>query len=326
MAFERERHEPIEKLCVGDASRLEELRVHARRGEAGDRVDLVDDDLAVGAHEEVDAGHPLALGGHERVDGESAHVCVRLRGDASRDDEIHPALVVLRRIVVPVRVRDDLADDGRDRVAVAQNSTLDLDAVDALLDQDLVVVPARELDGGTELLVTADLGDADRRAETGGLHEHRVVEVVCGLVSFAERDVACDGNPAVAENRLEEILVHAQRRRGDTRADVGHASELEEALHRAVLSERAVQDRQHDVDLAERGRRRRVRDHRKSLDARLGKAAAAGRELPATALVDLDDDGVVALGIERGHDRPGRRKRDLVFARTAAREHSHANA
>ena len=69
-----------------------------------------------------------------------------------------------------------------------------------------------------------------------------------------------------------------------------------------------------------------MRDYRESLDARLGKLAATGRELPATVFVDLDDDGVEALGIERGHHRPGRRNRNLVLARTAAGEHSHANA
>ena len=178
-------------------------------------------------------------------------------------------------------MRDDLADDGRDRVAVAEHAALDLDAVDALLDQDLVVVPARELDGGAELVVAAHLRDADRGAETRRLHEHGVVEVVCGLVSFAKRDVARDGDPAVAENRLEEVLVHAQRRRGDARADVGHAGELEEALHRAVLAERAVQDRQHDVDLAERRRGRRVRDDRKGLDARY-RASSLGDPLASS--------------------------------------------
>ena len=77
---------------------------------------------------------------------------------------------------------------------------------------------------------------------------------MCGVVSFPKRHVARDADPAVTENRLEEVLVHTQRRRGDTRADVGHSGELEETLHRAVLPERAVKDRQHDVDLPERGR------------------------------------------------------------------------
>ena len=47
---------------VRDARRFEELRVHARRGEAGHRVELVQHDLAVArAHEEVDAGETFAL-------------------------------------------------------------------------------------------------------------------------------------------------------------------------------------------------------------------------------------------------------------------------
>ena len=104
------------------------------------------------AHEEVDPGHSLALGGDERVDGELAASVLRPLGDARRNDELHAAVVVLRRVVVPVGVRDDLADDRRDRVAVTENAALDLDPVDALLDQHLVVVSARELDCGFQLV------------------------------------------------------------------------------------------------------------------------------------------------------------------------------
>ena len=48
-------------------------------------------------------------------------------------------------------------------------------------------------------------------------------------------------------------------------ADVGHAGELEQALDGPVLAERPVQDRQHDVDRAERLRRARVGEHRQRL-------------------------------------------------------------
>ena len=44
-------------------------------------------------------------------------------------------------------------------------------------------------------------------------------------------------------------------------ADVGDAGELEQPLHGAVLAERAVQHREHDVDGAERLCRLRVREH-----------------------------------------------------------------
>ena len=221
---------------------------------------------------------------------------------------------------------DDLPDDRRDRVAVAENPALDLDAVDAFLDQHLVVVATRQLDRSDELLVTAHLRDADGRAEACGLHEHGVREVVCGLVAVAQRDVACDRDSPVAEDRLEEVLVHAERRRSDTSADVRHACEFEQPLHRSVLAERAVQDREHDVDLAEGCCGGRLRDDGERLDAGSGKRVVAARELPAARLVDLDDDGLVPLGIERGDHRARRRERDLVLARTTAREHGHANA
>ena len=57
-----------------------------------------------------------------------------------------------------------------------------------------------------------------------------------------------------------------------------------------------------------------------------GELVTARCELPAPALVDLDHDGLVALGIERGDDRARRRDRDVVLARAAAGENRHANA
>ena len=252
----------VEQLGVGDARRLEELRVDARRREAGDRVDLVDHDLAVGADEEVDAGHPLAFRGDERLDGEVAYSLVDFRRDPRRDHELHPALVVLRRVVVPLGVRHDLADDRRDRVAVPEHATLDLSSDDELLDQDLVVVPACKRDGGLELILVVRLRDSNRRSEAGGLHEDGVRERVLRRVAVSKRHVLRNRDPSVAKHRLEEILVHAQRRGSNAGADVGHACELEQPLHRAVLAERAVEDRQHDVDLAEHHGWRGVGDDR----------------------------------------------------------------
>ena len=172
-------------------------------------------------------------------------------------------------------MRDDLAHDGGDRVAVSEDAALDLDAVDALLDQHLLVVPARELDCRTELVGAPHLRDPHRRAEAGGLHEYGVVEIVRGYVAVPKRHVARDRDPAVAEHRLEEVLVHAQSRRGDAGADVRHSRQLEEPLHGAVLPERPVQDGQDDVDLAECCCRRGVGDDGKRLDARLWQLAAS---------------------------------------------------
>ena len=110
-----------------------------------------------GADEEVDARHALALASRRTTSTASSRTRSSASArDARGDDELHPALVVLRRVVVPVaRQRDDLADDRGDRVAVAEHAALDLDAVDALLDQHLVVVAARQLDGGARARVAS---------------------------------------------------------------------------------------------------------------------------------------------------------------------------
>ncbi len=115
VALERQLDQPVEQLRVADAGGLEEARVHARRREARDRVQLVDDHLAVLADEEVDARHPLALGRDEGVDRELLHAARRLVGNPRRHDDVGAALVVLGGVVVPLRVRDDLADDGGER-------------------------------------------------------------------------------------------------------------------------------------------------------------------------------------------------------------------
>ena len=47
------------------------------------------------------------------------------------------------------------------------------------------------------------------------------------------------------------MLVHPGGRSEHTRADVAHTGHLEQSLHGAVLTPGAVQQREHDVDLAE---------------------------------------------------------------------------
>ena len=126
----------------------------------------------------------------------------------------------------------------------------------------------REGDRALELDFAVHLRDADRGAEPCRLDEHRVREGVLGPVSVAQRDVAGDGDSAIPEHRLEQVLVHAQRGRRDACADVGDACQLEEPLHGSVLPVRAVEDGEDDVDATEDLRRRRGRDDRERLDIR----------------------------------------------------------
>jgi hypothetical protein len=304
---------------------LEEL-ADARRREARDRVQLVQEHLAVLADEEVDPRHPLALARDERAHREFLHALDRLRLEARRHDELHAALVVLGREVVPIGpaepVRDDLSRKRGDWPVVAEHAAFDLDPVDELLDEHLVVVLEGELDGGCELLVGVGLGDADRGSEPGRFDEDRIPERVLGALPRAKGDVASDRDASVAHHRLEHVLVHGERRAEDACTDVRHSRELEKALHRSVLPEGPVQDREDDVDVPEGRRHLRCR-HRQ----RLGDGAVvAAAELPATVAPDLDRDRVVALGVEGVQDRAGRGHRDLVLGGAAAHEDGDADA
>ena len=220
----------------------------------------------------------------------------------------------------------------RRRHAVAEDAALDLHPRDELLDEHLLVVTARELDGRRELRLVVHLRDADGRAEARRLHEDGVAERVVDLVAEPDRDVPRDGDAAVPHHLLEEVLVHRECGGRDAGADVGHARELEQPLHRAVLAERPVEDRQ------ARRRRRRARQER----CRPSGSAASPRafpgswtpgvsrgalsELPAAVAPDRHGHRLVALRVERLEHRARRRERDVVLARPAAGEDRDADA
>ena len=108
----------------------------------------------------------------------------------------------------------------------------------------------------------------------------------------------------------------------------GDSGELEEALDGPVLAERAVEDRQHDVDLADRARRRRVREDGKRLDGfrrhpggacprRRASSVRRGRSRSSSS---RSAPGSSAAATERAG------RGDLVLARAPAREDRHAQA
>ena len=111
-----------------------------------------------------------------------------------------------------------------------------------------------------------------------------------------------------------------------TYGDVRH---LEHALEAAVLAERPVQDRQHDLDVAERrrdlpgqGRQRRPgRSRRPTALPAEARWDVAGAERPAAVAGDLDRRDLVALRVEGVDHRLRGRDGDLVLRRAAAHEH-----
>ena len=138
--------------------------------------------------------------------------------------------------------------------------------------------------------------------------------------------LARDRDSAVAEHGLEEVLVHAQRRGRDAGADVRHPGELEQPLHGPVLAERPVQDRQHDVDAAERAGAAAVGIGRPAPRSVDGGRSRRRRQRPGAVAPDLDHVRLVAGGLERSDHGSGRGERDLVLARAATGEHGDAQA
>ena len=136
--------------------------------------------------ETVDAGHPLALGDAERLDRRALDRFQHVLWQVRRDHELHPALVVLRLIVVPLVAEwDDLAGDDAIGLTIAEHADLDLDPVEKLLDQDLVVVAEGKLDRSLELGLVVRLADPDRGSEPRGLDEAGEAEGVLDRIAFA---------------------------------------------------------------------------------------------------------------------------------------------
>ena len=149
----------------------------------------------------------------------------------------------------------------------------------------------RLLDGRVELGGVVRLGDADARAAAGGLHEQREAErrrrgrgTPSGSRSHSRAVTVTDGitgSPAACEHDLHVGLVHADRGGEHAGADVADAGHLEHPLDGAVLAPRPVQQREDDVDLAERA-----------------AAAATARGRPGRSrrrLADQGDRGAVAV-------------------------------
>ena len=103
------------------------------------------------------------------------------------------------------------------------------------------------------------------------------------------------GRPSSTQHVLRQHLVHAAHAAEHARAGVGHADDLQQLLHRAVLAAAAVQCDERDIGLA----RAQVVEERSA---------------------DVDRDEVDAEPLERVLDTGSRAQRDLALERRAALE------
>ena len=191
-----------------------------------------------------------------------ARLCAGVRSAGMRERRAVLVDVLGRVRVEAVRViDDDLAGDRGDRIVVAEHGALDLARpVDAALDD-------------APWCRTRRRGRSPRRAPRAlrarrtptdeprfaGLTNSGIAERLAALERPRARSRSHVGARAASrhgtigmlgggEEALHHVLVHAHGGAEHARADVGHARELEQALHRAVLAHRAVQHREDDVD------------------------------------------------------------------------------
>ena len=323
--------------------------IEAGRREAGRRVHLVDEQLALRVEEEV---HPRQVAAAQHVEGlagELAHLVGGGDVDARRHVQ-HRAVLrqVLGRVVVE-RVRGgggDLAHHGGHHVAAHLDHTaLQLAALDAALHQHGVVVLERGGQGQRQRGLVVRGPGADRRAERGRLHEQARAQALAQprvggqRAAAAMQPVRHHRQAGLQQQALGHLLVHRRRAGEHARADVGHATGLEQALQPAVLAERAVQGRERDVDAGQlAGDVARFAGHQLAAAARCerdgagvrvdggGEACAReGHVAPRTRALDADGHHPVAGLAQHRGERGGRAQRDLVLGGAPAEEQAHGD-
>ena len=207
---------------------------------------------------------PLQPAAPERLDRHLSDALAHPVRHPRRHDQLHPAGRVLGLVVVPARLaggQHDLARLGGDRIAVADHRALDLEPAGGRLDDRQRVVLERGLqrrrqlgsDAATRTIPTEEPSRAGLtntgRPEPGEPGEHAAA--LGRTMLGPDRAVVDLGQPGVRHQLLEHHLVHAQRRGEHAGAHVRDVEALEQALHGAVLAERTVQHREHDVDAVE---------------------------------------------------------------------------
>lgn len=93
----------------------------------------------------------------------------------------------------------------------------------------------------------------------GRLDEQRQAEAFAqffkresGAVGAGQGDERRHRQPGIAQQALGHVFIHADRRAEHAGADERHIGHAQQPLQRAVLPQRAVHDREDDVELAQR--------------------------------------------------------------------------
>src|ERR1700733_8157637 len=243
-------NEAVDQLGITDPERLHDLRVHADVGKAWQGVHLIDHETAVFAQKKVDAGQALAAERAEGLDRQLANLVADAGGEISRDLDRRALLVEILGLIgveaVAVAGHDLTRRRGGERTVLAsENAAFDLAAANIFLDEDFAIMPETLGDRFGELLSRPCLADADRRAQSRRLDEHRAAKfggdrIERWRVPLGEAKKARNRQAAVAHQTFGHILVHRNGRAEDAGTDIRHAGNFRCALDRSILAERAV--------------------------------------------------------------------------------------
>ena len=237
----------------------QELRVDAGLGEAGHRVDLVDQDLAVGLDEEVAAGKAGAAGEGEDLGSELADAGHRSAEiGAGTRSSMPPSVYFASKSYHSALAR---ISPGREAsgssLPSTEHSTSRPGAEASMITRGSWRTPARPRRRGPPGRSTLVMPTLEPSRE--GLTQS-------GSPSASQRprqsvppdgDELDLGHPVCGEEPLQRQLVHADRRGEDVGADVGESSHSSRPWS-AVLAEGAVQGREDRVGPEQAGGRNQL--------------------------------------------------------------------
>ena len=250
MALDRELDQAPAEVGVGETGGLPELRVDAGLGEAGHRVDLVDEDLAVGLDEEVAAGQARTAAEAEGGEGELADTLLAARRGSGPGS---PAPSRPRRTCARSRTtgRAPRARPGGETstssLPSSEHSTSRPSAGASTITRGSWRRASSTAASSASRLSTRLIPTLDPSREGFTQSGRPSAGAALAPALLPHRDEIDLGQAAVGEQPLQGQLVHADRRGEDVGADVGDVEPLEQALDAAVLAERPVQRREGDV-------------------------------------------------------------------------------
>lgn len=178
-------------------------------------------------------------------------------------------------------------------VRAAQDGQVDLAAGDDIFGQHPVIQREGVCEGSGQLGWFPDEGDAPAGAGGDGLDHDRADPPVAGRRGGGQQDRRGGGDPAIGRDELGDLLVHSQRAYPQARAHAGDTDEVAQRGESAVLTVRAVHDRDDSIAAAEYA-------HRVSQARQLNAAA-----MPGAVSADRQPDDLVAGLCQRGGDRRG---------------------